>query len=441
MGRAKWTGLFLRRNLKANLAKDLACFFAALLGNASLLLSIGYFSGYEAAIEDQSHLAPDYGLFRVSEKKRVSAGDSPLQLVETRRPYLETCLDAVGESDIQWGLDFSRFFPEAVNLQLTEEEKLTAKMVPVYSFLSLPSWKPKVLSGEWPREDSIGFCAVNRRFAEEFSKNNAPGDVEFIVHTEAKIDGAMQEEERTFRFSITCVIEDFSFLSAPKIYYSYLGLESLFVGTLFGETGKSVFQLVKEAEPNSPLSNYSRLAFCYCESDVAKAVEISKKQSTGLSFSGEMQQMVTSFRMLNQSFSSSLALFSALSILGVCLILGMSNYSNFIAQKKENAELLALGAKKKDIFGIYFSEAFALCALSAALAFLLAPPINSLANLFFETKFGIAGIIAIPLLKFQGIPMLLEVVFLVLAFAISLLSSFPLLRAKGRELLEELRDE
>ena len=145
--------------------------------------------------------------------------------------------------------------------------------------------------------------------------------------------------------------------------------------------------------------------------------------------------------MLNQSFSSSLALFSALSILGVCLILGMSNYSNFIAQKKENAELLALGAKKKDIFGIYFSEAFALCSLSAALAFLLALPINSLANLFFESKFGIAGIIAIPLLKFQGIPMLLEVVFLLLAFAISLLSSFPLLRAKGRELLEELRDE
>ena len=63
MGRAKWTGLFLRRNLKANLAKDLACFFAALLGNASLLQSKRYFTGYEAAKEDYSHLAPDYGLF------------------------------------------------------------------------------------------------------------------------------------------------------------------------------------------------------------------------------------------------------------------------------------------------------------------------------------------------------------------------------------------
>lgn len=441
MGKKRWAFLFLRRNLKTNFGKDLICFFASALGNMSLLLSVGYFSSYPSAIESQSHYALDYGVYKVSEKKRVSAGDSPLQLVETRRPPLESCLDMAENSSIQWGYDFSYFFPEAAEFELSEGEKESIRLVPVYSFLSWPSWRPSLISGALPNEDSIGYCVINESLAKKMKEMDIGEKLEFSTKVEAKIEGEAREETRSFVLSVSGVVRDFPFLSAPKIYYSYLGLEDFYANCFFGEGDETVFRLVKEAEPNSSLSGFSRLAFSFSHGDVSLLSNAAKATSNGLSFSSEIQQSIESFRMLNQSFSSSLGLFSALSLIGVSLVLGMSNYSNFVFRRKENAELLAMGAVKFDIFCIYFIEILTLCLSSSFLCFCLSPLMNSLTDLFFKSKFGVGGLARIPLLRFGGFPFGLELIFLGLSLFIGFVSSLPLLRAKNGKLLEELRDE
>ena len=432
-----WKRFLLRRNLRKNLIKNLASSFCALIGFSILLLSIGYFSGYERALSNQGKEALDYGVFTLSEKRKVSMGDSPLKLVETRRPNLESCIDAFGKEGIEYGLCFSYFFPESSIISFGEESSDLISLCPVFSFESCEVKTNSLLKGHIPLEETIDVCLVNEAFA------NAYPDTELgnVLSFSKSYSFAEDKEKRVFEYRMTIdgVVKDFPFMSTPKVYYSYLGLEAFFMRQkAFSD---NVCSLVEQADASSAYGSYSRYAFFLTDEGVAKIPPSFLSAKEGLCAFGTTYTAMESFFVLSKSFSSSLILFSFVSLSGLTIVLAMNNYANFTSRKKENAILLALGAKRRDIEKLYVAEAVLVCFVSFLLSLIVSFPLSALANRFFEWKFGLRGLVAIPYFSWFGLPLTLEVTLALFAFSIALISKVPFAFIKTNDLMEELRDE
>lgn len=432
-----WKRFILKRNLRKNRIKNLASSFCALIGFSILLLSVGYFSGYEKALSNQGKEALDYGVFTLSEKRRVSVGNSPLKLVETRRPNLESCIDAFGNDGIEYGFCFSYFFPESSVVTFDEKSSDLIGFSPVFSFELCEAKRNSLLKGRIPLEETIDVCLVNEAFVNSYPQTRLGDELSFSKTYAFSEDKESRRLE--YRMTIEGVVKDFPFMSTPKIYYSYLGLESFFMRQR--ALGDSLFSLVEQADASSAYGSYSLYAFFLTDESVDDIPSSILSAKEGLCAFGATYTAMESFFMLSKSFSSSLSLFSLVSLMGLTVVLAMNNYANFTSKKKENAILLALGARRKEIEKLYVAEALLICFGSSSLALVVSFPLSALANGFFEWKFGLNGLVSIPYFSWFGVPLLLEGILALFAFLIAMISKVPFAFVKMNDLMEELRDE
>lgn len=434
-----WKRFLLYRNLRKNLAKNVSVFFCAVIGFSVSLLSIGYFSGYQNALSKQGKEALDYGLFSLTEKKKISVGDSPLKLVETRRPNLESCVDAFEGKCVEYGLCFSYFFPDSSQIYFEADRTGIASFSPVFSFEFCESKKSSLLRGIIPLEESLELCLVNEAFSKEYPQVKV-GNVFSFSKTYSC--GENKDTDRLdYQMEVAGVVKDFPFMSTPKVYYSYLALEAFFTNRRIGGGTKNIFSWVDEADSFSPFGSYCRYAFFLSDDEVDEIPASLLSNGEGLCAFGSVKTSMESFLLLSKSFASSLLLFSLLSLIGLVIVLAMNNYANFTAKKKETAILIALGSSRKRIEWIYVIEAMFVCVGSSLLSLLLSWPLSLLANMFFEWKFGLSNIVSIPFFSWLGWPFLLEILFLCFSAFIGWTSKIPFSFVKMSDLVEELRDE
>lgn len=434
---AEWQKPFLKKNLKKHLLKNLICVFTASLGLVSGLLSFGYFKGNEAAIAKQARRAADYRTIRLQAESKVSVASSPLSLIETRRPSLEECLDLLDGVDADLRLDFSYFLPEASVFTYRGENKDPVLLYPVFSFEDPLLWE-----GKESLVDSTDFCLVNEAFAKRYEEI-ALGDsidVPFSYEVEDS-SGKKQAFYGDFEFEIMKVIQDFPFMSTPKIYYSFTAFENYFKEVILAND-VSVFDCVNGAKDNASYSAFARFAFCKTFEDADRLLDLHSSKEEGVVASNNVRSAVESFNLLSKGTSWSLLAFTAISLLSVAVVTGMSNFSSFLDERKERAILASLGAFKGEVNSISYLESF-FCALASASFSLLVCPLASYGgNLFFQTKFGLENLIDIPLSSFLGIPLLVPMIVFVFAIFFNLLCcSIPLAKANATDLSEELRDE
>ncbi|HBS02886.1 MAG TPA: hypothetical protein DEA63_03355 [Firmicutes bacterium] len=428
---------FLLRNLRQDLGKNLLCLTSSFIGVSSLLLSLGYFLGYQGALSNQVEQSPEYGVFQVQEKRKVSLSNSPLKLVETSRPPLDSCLDFDQENEIEWGLNFSYFLPTETVFYLNGIQKETIKICVIPSFASLQERGIRLEYGQIP-EETVDYCVVNHEFSQQYLKNEKGGTVSF--RTSFSLPGDEGDTTLDYEFQIEAVTPDFPFLATPKVYLSYSALADFYSSTGFGDERSSIYQMVESSAGNSPLSGYSRFAFCTTGRS-ARVLSSYDSSEDGLSFFSEVANTANSFLTLSQGFSSSLSLFSTLSLAGVCLILIMTNCSNFVLRKKETAILYCLGVSQRTVRQLYFLESLTICLSAVFLSLVFAPLLQWGANRLFQSEFGLSDLVSIPTSSMFGCPFLLETLLLFFSLLVAFLSVLPLKRAKANSLNEELRDE
>ncbi len=436
-GRKNWQLAFLKKNLKKHLGKNLICIATASLGLVSGLLSFGYFKGNEASITKQARNAVDYRTFRLQEETKASVASSPLSIIETRRPSENECLDFLGEVQARICLDFSYFMPEASVFSYQDENQDPVSLCPVLSFDDPLLWGEEESIG-----DSAGICLVNKAFASRYP--------DIALWDTISVPYSYEIEDSTgkrvtfygdFDFEIAKVVDDFPFMSSPKIYYSYSAFEAYFQQTLL-PNGSSIYDWVNKAKDNSVFSAFSRFVFCKTYEDADKLAEANRSGAEGVVASNNVRIAVDSFAMLSKGTSWSLLAFTVISLVSVGVVMGMSNYSSFLEERKERAILASLGAFKREVDTISYVEALLCGLLSGVLSLLLSPLAAYGGNLLFQTKFGLENLIDIPLLRFLGIPFLIPLVVLALSSLFNLLCCFlPLAKANRCDLNEELRDE
>lgn len=435
--RKNWQVSFLKKNLKKHLGKNLICIATASLGLVAGLLSFGYFKGNDAAITKQARTAIDYRTFRLQEETKASVASSPLSIIETRRPTENECFDLLGDIQAEVRLDFSYFIPEASVFSFEGENQDPVSLYPVFSFDDPLLWNEEESIG-----DNIEICLVNKAFAARYPNIGLWDTIRVPYSCEVEdSEGKREAFYGDFDFDIAKIIEDFPFMSSPKIYYSYSAFETYFKETLL-PNGSTVYDFVESSKDNSSYSAFSRYAFCETYEDADRLAEATSSTEEGVIASNNVRTAADSFSMLSKGTSWSLLAFTIISLASVAVVMGMSNYSSFLEERKERAILASLGAFRREVDVISYIEALLSGLLSGVLSLLLCPLAAYGGNLLFQTKFGLDNLIDIPLASYLGIPFLVPLIVLAFASFFNLLCCFfPLAKANHCDLSEELRDE
>lgn len=438
-----WSNLFTKRNLKRNVAKNLLCFFAGVVGFAAMGLTIGFFQGSQASLEQQQSRILGYQVAYLSEEEKIELPNSPLTLVKRKRPLLESAQDVLeGLDSVAFEYDLSYFLPSSISYSLDGKKQDPVRFFPFFD-LSLDT--PLLKDGSPAKPKSFGQVIVNTKFASLYPESILGSQIEINCEIELTRSEKHQSLVLEYGFEICGVVDELTFMGEPRVYYSHPGLLDYLSGVeveSFG-TGCSILDFLSEEKPDSPYLRYQYLIFIK-EKEEVKALFKRKRELDGSSFKieSEAETIASSFSSLMEAFQASLIPVVGISLAGLGAILAMMAYSSFVSRKKEAAILMSLGARRASIASIFGKEAGLICFASCLGGLLLTIPLEKLANLYLENQFGFSSIVAIPWNNFLGLPFLIPLGFplaaLILGFS---LGAIPVGLSSNIPLAKELRDE
>ena len=436
-GASRWISRFLWPNLKRNFGKNLIGFCSGLVGFTSLIQCLGFFFGYqEASLQAQSETLT-YQSATLSKKDYVEIEGSPLKLVQMTRPNQEECeeyLKDIPSATVE--CDYSYFLPSMLSYRCDGTEASPCEFYPIYDITLAEGNGHLIRAGEAPIQNDFSGLIVNEEFASLWSDSIVGSHIEIDYVSSLSLEGKSYEIPIHNAFVISAVVKEFSFLNAPRAYYSFLGLKNYLSKIKIGPNEESVTDIVRQGSPDSSYGAYARRIFIHSTQDVPKFFSLAEgNEDTSYEVTSKAKTVGDSFLSLSSALVSTLYLFLGIACLSLVLILAMTSFASFIASKKEVALLRLLGAKENDVRFLFCLESILVCFFSCLASLALSPQISKFANSFLANEFGIDGLIRFPYSWAAG---LLLLVSLLIGFA----SSFVPLAVAGKvSIVEELRDE
>lgn len=443
----KWTNIFTNKHIKKNIVKNLLTFTSTVFGLVSTLVAVGFNNG----IEETSELAIQNNLAitvaEVSKKEYISIDNSPLQYEKSLRPRNEELTFLYNEiPSISIEPNISYFIPYVPTIKLGKEVLNGITFLPINSRSSIVDFQEVIVNDK--AAELIGISKENLIGANlKFSTSVSPSIK--VNNTENPI--VKDDIEINLDLTITEVVDEFSFLNTPKIYYSYpLFLEYISSIRLdniseYQKNEVSALDFIISSSDDSLVSAYSQYIFVNDINDVSKLFslkeELDRKEEL-IRIESNVYSIKETYVTFMTSFSSSLEVFIILSFIGVCFIIGITSLSSFVSNKKESAILTILGARNKEVQSIFVNESLSVVLLSLLTSFALSYPTQLLVNKLVKKFAGIPDIISIPYSSFLGYPYLLPIVIFTITITVTLIFILtPLLIYKKISLSNELKDE
>lgn len=449
--RSWWKRIFLH-NYQEDRLKNILCFVSGFLSYSALLLSFGFFVGSSSTLEEEKRASLQYLRASISETESFEIEGSPLKLSQAGRPsfgQLEASL--VSLKGVRVEQDYSYFFPNYSAYSFEGTKKDPVAFAPVLEMSLSNRSYPFLKEGERVGNEDFRFVYVNEEFSSALGEDPLGKRIHLEKDVSVMVSDVNEEVHLAFDFWIAGVVHEFSFLNAPRVYYSYSALDLAMANHLLEKLTAArqeevtIKSLVEQADSYSPYANYGYLLFSESESvaDELKAYAKSlEKKADQLTIASEAYAVEDAFSSLSSAFEKSLIPFLAIEVAGVSFIIGSLAYSSFLERKKQAAILSSLGARKGELRSLYLSGSLLTSFLAALLALALAYPLEKAASLFLEKKVGIAGLIRIPMAIYGGIPGFPIWVLLAFSLVLALVGAgLPLAHAQKANLAEELRDE
>ena len=437
---------FLGHNYKGNKVKNAVALVSGAIGYATLLLSLGFYSGSQKKLEEERSSSLLYTVANVSKKTSYAIEGSPLSLSKTVRPSKDEIKEAFKGLDVVIGNDFSFFLPTYNAYESNGFPKDPVAFCPINDLSLKDREKTFLVEGRAPQGESMSFALVNEEFEKNLGEKAVGKTLTVRSKTKVSEGGVTDDVELSYNFRVLGIVHEFPFLNVPRVYYSYPALSKEMARTKLPNISKergesvSVASFVSEASPSSEYSGYSYLTF-FKEKDMWR-IEQSGMEVGGLSITSDPLAINQSFMALTDAFAGCLIPFIVIEVLGIAFILGSLSYSSFMERRKQAAILTALGASKNDRSFIYEGEGFLNAFLSSIIALVLSFPLERLLSSYLKSQTGMGSLIDIPYFSYLGYPMLPIVATVVFALIVALFSSaLPLGFVAKRPLAEELRDE
>lgn len=457
----KWTFSLIKQLFKKNIFKGIFSFISLVVGFISLFVGIGFISGSEKSQNDALKRNLATGCATISETSYYSIANSPLEFKKNIRPNAEVvdaCLDSLEDYQILPNTNY--FFSPYPSGYFKNNQIKNFEMVPLLnSFIEQNNIYPGI-AGDFIG-NSLTNVIVNNEFLKEInlSKNEALGS-DFSISYETSITLYTNDEEKPFindqfsynlKLKIIDIVDEFSFMNSPKIYYSYGALseflksETLINISQYQGKNISVLDYIEKSKDDSPESSYSSFIFLEHISSSEKLYEIinqTSEKKDAIQIESKAYTIGESYKQFISSFKDALVFFLAIGTIGVLFILGMISLSNFLENKKQSAILTCLGAKTNSISLIYLAYNSIITVLSFLVGFTISFAMQNILNKIVHLKFGLTGLISIPIDSFFGIKFgLVFTTLLGSLFCTFLFTILPIVAYKNFSISGELRDE
>ena len=449
LSHGRWTGSFLIDSLKRNKGSVILRYISSYIGYLTILLSIGFATGNKPALDAKKIDNLEYLTFKVAYKEYVELPSSPLRLVKQSRPEMEDVNATL--SDFEHASihnDYSYFFPESMPFKVDSKSEEPCRFEPIFD-ISLDEigqsividWYTNVIEDAYP-------CIVNKSFMDAYHMK--PSDM-FHIDYQAEViyGGAKQSVATSIDFYIQSIVDEFTFLNSPKVYYSYLDLDAYYGNYLLENlplrNGRyhSVSSFVASLRGDESYSNYDYLVFAHSIMEANAMMDYINHQSdAGIVLLSNAYDVAESFLSLSEALVMASFLFMINAAMSLILIIALNAYASFLNQKKQSAVLLSLGAKQSDIEGYVAMEGVIINVVSVISALCSSYALEIILSRLLEQEFGVPNLIQIPFSSLFGIPYLLVLIAIFLALSLSFIASIIPLKAAGRiDLSEALREE
>lgn len=440
-----WESIFVSKNLRKNVFKNMICGLSLIVGFVSIMIGIGYFNGSDIAIKEEKVNFVDYSVLSVSKKEYTNLNNSPLKLVQQLRPNLADLEKWCGE-EVTIKNSYDYFFPSSLPFKLDGTNKNPTLFKPVSSLSLNIESRTLLKEGEIIEDDDLSYAYVNQAFITLNEEAKVGSQIDISYSCEVNYQGTIDVFNLQLTFTIAGIMNEFSFMNTPKVFYSHEGLEKYLLSIELNKINEkfdtyiNIKDIVDIAKPSDAVASFQYLLFSKSNADVE--VIKSKLEQAEFMVSNDSFEITESFSSLTTAFSSALVLFIAIAIIGIILIQSLSIYSSFVTNKKESSIFYCLGGNSDNLFSIYLTENLLVAFISFGISFLLIGIVKDALNQFLKSQLGISNLIRIPFDKFLNIPYFVPVILLLFGILIGICSVFiSIMKYRHIPLAEELRDE
>ena len=456
----KWINHLAFSNMKKHMKRNFFSIASLVIGLTASFLIIGFSNNAKQSILNSSYRQFDYGSLTITKEIKTESSNGGLSIVRNSRPTIlemQSIEDQLShyEIDINYDAILSNY------LKITYQDKVLKDYTYecVYSFDKQYINPELLIEGVIPNEDTLNEVVINKNAFDQFLSlyNESPMNKTIKLYQESEsvfytdnefnpmiIDYFIFDKEVT----IVGVVDDLSFLSTPKIYYSYLALKDylseIYLNNLsqYYERDISWINRIDECSGVDAISSYSYRLFLKDKTLISEIEnDINHIEEP---FSVTCPSLIRSNALISliDAASTGMEVFLVISLIGTSLIMGIVSFSFYSEDKKTIAILVCLGAKMSDVNDIYCVENMMIGLASFIISICLAPLLQIVLNAIIKSFSGSETLIKIPLLSFNKIPLGLPLIIFSATMLISLLSTLlPILFSKKISLKEELKDE
>ena len=452
----KWYRTIAKLNLKKHWQKHISSLIALTTSLLFTYLIIGFCNNSLNVIQKETQKQFDYGTLTFGKELKNQSTGSGLTIVQTLRCSEEEIYKrSLIKNNFLITLNYDALVPKTSIITTSDNQQIEATYNPIYSFEKNQINSELLIDGHLPKEDTLLEVLANKKtkLLLEKMKVNIFDDT-FFVNFKYKYEYFDENSiiplfTDYFIYSkeikIVGIIDELDFLSTPKIFYSYSALENYLSEyrvdnySFYFDQETTWNDLVRNAEDNDTLSSYSHRLFLKSLSSIN---EISNYQSSLAypyvlnSNSQDVSDALIDFVLIAKY---GLLIFLILIIIGTCLIIGISIYSTFTNEHKNNAILRSFGANSIDLFKIYLFENGVITIFAILLSILIIYPLQMCANHVIKAITSFNNLINVPFLKFGGVYFLFPLLILTITFLIVVIcTSIPIIKNKNAPIKEEL---
>ena len=452
-GRINWTSRFSKNNYKKRIKRNL--FVVASLSISMIITNLvfGFINGKDVAIKNASYNQLDFGYGYISKDELVT-DTGFIKLTKSVRPNINELRSNEKIAKLfNICPNFSAILPQNPKILIGDTSFDKLLYTPIYSYVDDSIDKSLLFKGSLPKSDNLSEIVVNLNCYNQIHTSlgyDPIGEYINIYHKFESIYVNEYEEEITdyFEYSFSCkivgVVNELEYLNTPKIYYSYLGLESylqeyvLLNLSTYYDNKITWYDRVMDAEDYSIISSYSYQLFLMNCSD--RNLLFDDSIFSDYSFNSSSLVIANSLIGFANAAEYALFLFLAIGIVGTLLILTIISFTNYSEDRKVSAILSSIGARDSDIENIYVNENLYSGFISLVLSLTLSYPLSLLINKIIYKYINVSQIIDIPYKSFLNIPFLYPLaITVVIIFLITIATVLPIKFSKRRNLSLELK--
>ncbi|MCD8195128.1 MAG: ATP-binding cassette domain-containing protein [Coprobacillus sp.] len=460
---------FTKNNKKSNLISKIAysnfkrrkkqSIFNSVVMSICLLFSlliIGFISNIDNLVVNQANQALDYGALTLYSVQTESIDNSNLSLVKSYRP-LKSELNSISWIQNYYEIDYNLDYFIATGEATKDRSSLyELSFVPVYSYSSEYIDTSLLYLGEIPsssfNEVLINTSAYNY-LNTQLGIDPLGMTFSYSIESEISYTNSTTNERSTDtyifdeNFKIVGVVNDFTFLSSPTVYYSYTGFKDYLMGCKMDNLSEMLnqdityYDFLGMISDNEIYTMYSYRLFLKDLSSYSLIQQTIDLLPETFSLTSNTVSRVDAFSAMLEAVRVGLIFFLVIVLIISLILLGIICLSSYISDSKGLAILLSLGLTRKETINMYIQENLISLAISLALSFVFSFVFQWIINWILKLVMGISPFIKIPFFSFMGIPLALPIIVIgVSLLALVIASSIPLTFKGKISLKEELQN-